>query len=170
MLNSSGSLILNQYWKHHCQAISSEIKMTSLEYKRVWVNLGLAFIHLYSSRQRTLPGVKSFSESPGCSHPWTSDCLFGALPVAAFQSLSRREWATLLSENLRNSPTYSHLQLVLCRQVQIKPTVPGLDTFSWMSLVCFVVSHQLIHICPIRNRHCQGKKKWLWFCKMNRKT
>lgn len=90
MLYSSGSPILSPYWKHHCQTISSETKMISLEWKRTWVNLGLAFISLYPYRQRTLPGMKPVSERPRYSDPWTSGCPFGALPVAACQNISRR--------------------------------------------------------------------------------
>ena len=70
------SLVL-WYWIHteNIISVSSEIKMISLEWKRTWLNLGLAFIHAHPYRQRTMPGMKLVSESSRCSHPQTYGCL-----------------------------------------------------------------------------------------------
>lgn len=136
------------YWIHteNIISVSSEIKMISLEWKRTWLNVGLAFTHAHPYRQRTMPGMKLVSESSRCSHPQTYGCLLAAHPVAMCQRWSRREWAALPPENLRNSPTYSHPQLVLSWQSQ-QTHSPRPRHLQWDD-VCFSFSpiNLLIHV------------------------
>lgn len=80
---------------------------------------------------------------------WSPSC--GCLPEPCQEGLNHS--ASWESDKLSNLSTTC---LVLA--VPMKLTAPAPVVFSWMSFVCFVFSYQLIHIRPIRNRHCRGKK------------
>lgn len=124
----SGSLILNPYWKHHFSLTRNKDDLTWM--KKDLVEFKTCVYKCTPLQTEDHAWKKLVSESSRCSHPQTYGCLLAACPVAMCQRWSRKEWAILLPENLRNSPTYSHPQLVLSWQSQQSHS-PSPRHFQW---------------------------------------